>query len=134
MGNMLMNKRVEETILGGSTTNNESEEQSSDYRILPKHMYGGPKGLGDPMFRGLSKMEEDPMIPQRMRDTIRTQICIAEAAAINDCGKEMGVRDVLKCRPQRDALLACSHKWMENGLYRPRKPTGWDSFYSKDQP
>ena len=41
------------------------------------------------MFRGLSKMEEDPMIPQRMRDTIRTQICTAEAAAINDCGKEM---------------------------------------------
>ena len=40
MGNMLMNKRVEETILGGSTTNNESEEQSSDYRVLPKHMYG----------------------------------------------------------------------------------------------
>jgi len=134
------------------------------------------------MFRGLSKMEEDPMIPQRMRDTIRTQICTAEAAAINDCGKEMGVRDILKCRPQRDALLACSHKWMENesfrervtleylnershyrqtgiatvryfhgkfvarhvekdgppfdenGQYRPRKPTGWDRFYSEEQP
>ena len=72
------------------------------------------------MFRGLSKMEEDPMIPQRMRDTIRTQICTAEAAAINDCGKEMGVKDVLKCRPQRDALLACSHKWMENESFRER--------------
>merc|ERR1712049_33023 len=71
MGNMLMNKRIEETILGGnansSSRKEEGEDQSSDYRILPKHMYGGPKGLGDPMFRGLSKMEEDPMIPQRMR-------------------------------------------------------------------
>jgi len=88
-----MNKRIEETILGGNANSSsgkeEGEDQSSDYRILPKHMYGGPKGLGDPMFRGLSKMEEDPMIPQRMRDTIRTQICTAEAAAINDCGKEM---------------------------------------------
>ena len=31
-----------------------------------------------------------------------------------------GVRDVLKCRPQRDALLACSHKWMENESFRER--------------
>ena len=31
-----------------------------------------------------------------------------------------GVRDILKCRPQRDALLACSHKWMENESFRER--------------
>ena len=34
-------------------------------------MYGGPRGLGDPNYRELSRMEEDPMIPQRMRDITR---------------------------------------------------------------
>jgi len=41
---MLMNKRIEETILGGNANSSsgkeEGEDQSSDYRILPKHMYG----------------------------------------------------------------------------------------------
>ena len=32
--------------------------------MFKQHMYGGPKGLGDPNYRELSKMEEDPMIPQ----------------------------------------------------------------------
>ena len=41
-------------------------------------MYGGPKGLGDPNYRELSKMEEDPLIPQRMRDITRTQLCVPE--------------------------------------------------------
>ena len=41
-------------------------------------MYGGPKGLGDPNYRELSKMEEDPLIPQRMRDITRTQLCMLE--------------------------------------------------------
>ena len=54
-----------------------------EYRVFKQHMYGGPKGLGDPnyrhehsqvnsytlydfllFFRDMSKMEEDPMIPQ----------------------------------------------------------------------
>ena len=85
-------------------------------------MYGGPKGLGDPNYRhgfyisgsffliictcrDMSKMEEDPMIPQvqeyivhhfrcnflcssliffslqRMRDITRTQLCTKEVSA-----------------------------------------------------
>ena len=39
MGNMLMNKRIEESILGGDGQDN----TQSDYRILPKHMYGVSK-------------------------------------------------------------------------------------------
>ena len=39
-----MNKRIEETILGGNASTNSAKEgedqSSSDYRILPKHMYG----------------------------------------------------------------------------------------------
>ena len=47
-------------------------EKKSEFRIFKQHMYGGPKGLGDPYYRELSKMEEDPMIPQRMRDITRS--------------------------------------------------------------
>ena len=55
---MIFSKRVEDSL--GSENN-----QKVEHRIFPKHMYGGPKQLGDPYYRGLSKMEEDPMIPQR---------------------------------------------------------------------
>lgn len=33
-------------------------------------------------------MEEDPVIPQRMRDIARTQMCKPFADAMNKCGKE----------------------------------------------
>ena len=58
MGNALFSKRFEETV--------ETEGQPKpEKRIFPPHMYNGPLKLGDPYYRGLSKMEEDPMIPQR---------------------------------------------------------------------
>ena len=48
-----------------------ADGRKAEYRIFKQHMYGGPKGLGDPTYRELSRMEEDPMIPQRMRDITR---------------------------------------------------------------
>ena len=58
MGNALFSKRFEGTV--------ETEGQHQpEKRIFPNHMYNGPLKLGDPYYRGLSKMEEDPMIPQR---------------------------------------------------------------------
>ena len=36
----------------------EANYKKSEYRIFKQHMYGGPKGLGDPNYRELSKMEE----------------------------------------------------------------------------
>ena len=58
MGNMIFNKRIEDAL--------HSEANSKvEHRIFAEHMYKGPKKLGDPNYRGLSKMEEDPMIPQR---------------------------------------------------------------------
>ena len=98
-------------------------DEKVEYRIFKQHMYGGPKGLGDPNYRhgfyisgspflifctcrDMSKMEEDPMIPQvqecrtcstldchflcssliffslqRMRDITRTQLCTKEVSA-----------------------------------------------------
>jgi len=44
--------------------------------------------LGDPNYRGLSKMENDPLITQRVRDTARTVMCKEQAAAMGHCAKE----------------------------------------------
>ena len=58
MGNALFSKRFDADVETES-------KQKSEKRIFPSHMYNGPMKLGDPYYRGLSKMEEDPMIPQR---------------------------------------------------------------------
>ena len=58
MGNALISKRFE-------TDTRPEDESKTEKRIFPSHMYNGPLKLGDPYYRGLSKMEEDPMIPQR---------------------------------------------------------------------
>ena len=74
----------------------EANYKKSEYRIFKQHMYGGPKGLGDPNYRELSKMEEDPMIPQRMRDITRTQLCTDEVRAFAECSKNNGFSMVVK--------------------------------------
>ena len=54
------------------------KEAGTKYHLYPfviKIFFQGPKGLGDPNYRGLSKMENDPMVTQRMRDIARTAIC-----------------------------------------------------------
>ena len=64
MGNMLFNRRLG-TAEDSELIHDEGLGKKAEYRIFKQHMYGGPKGLGDPDYRELSKMEEDPMIPQR---------------------------------------------------------------------
>ena len=55
---MIFSKRLEDSL--------DTEKKGKvEHRIFAQHMYNGPKKLGDPYYRGLSKMEEDPMIPQR---------------------------------------------------------------------
>jgi hypothetical protein len=39
MGNMLINKRVEETIFSGPQ-DDEDQSKKKEYRMLPKHMSG----------------------------------------------------------------------------------------------
>lgn len=110
MGNMLFNKR-----LGTAEDDGEPsvEGQKVEYRIFKKHMYGGPKGLGDPSYREMSKMEEDPMIPQRMRDITRTQLCIPQVKEFADCSKTHGISFVMHCRESKDTMVACQKAWMD---------------------
>ena len=69
-------------------------------------MYGGPQGFGDPNYRELSKMEEDPMIPQRMRDITRTQLCRDEVKAFADCSKENGFSMVIRWERQSKTIYS----------------------------
>ena len=78
MGNMIFSKRFD---------NQENIGAEGEKRIFAEHMYKGPLKLGDPTYRGLSKMEEDPLIPQRMRDTARTQLCTPEFNKFRECSK-----------------------------------------------
>ena len=112
----MVNKRVEETMF--SDKPEVDKNKNKEYRMLPSHMYGGPKGFGDPTFRGMSKMEEDPLIPQRMRDIARTQMCDDFAHAYNMCGKDNGLKTVYKCRTELDALTGCLEKWFYDTKFR----------------
>ena len=82
--------------------------------MFKQHMYGGPMGLGDPNYRELSKMEEDPMIPQRMRDITRTQLCIPEVRAFSECSKNSGFSMVFQCQAEKNCMVECQRQWMED--------------------
>ena len=94
MGNALMGEKSSKESLAPSGPNMDEIRQRRN-----AIMNGGPLGLGDPFYRGLSKMEEDPVIPQRMRDIIRTVYCLPEKDAFNECtAREGGIMTVFKCR------------------------------------
>merc|ERR1712111_165215 len=76
MGNMLFNERVKDDIgLAAGGHGSQEKQKRVEHRIFPDHMYTGPLKLGDPYYRGLTKMETDPMLPARMRDTARSELC-----------------------------------------------------------
>jgi len=90
----------------------------AERRIFKQHMYGGPKGLGDPTYRELSKMEEDPMIPQRMRDITRTQLCTDVVQTFSDCAKDNGFFMFYYCRGERDKMMECQMEWFDKPQFQ----------------
>ena len=55
MGNMIFNRRLgTASEEGAELVHHEGDHQKMEYRIFKQHMYGGPKGLGDPTYRLLS--------------------------------------------------------------------------------
>jgi len=63
--------------------------------------------------RDLSRMEEDPMVPQRMRDITRTQLCTEEVRAFSECSRREGLFMAINCREEKDWMVACQQRWME---------------------
>jgi len=116
MGNMIFNRRLGTSTEEGPELLHDDAgiHQKTEYRIFKQHMYGGPKGLGDPTYRGLSKMEEDPLIPQRMRDITRTQLCTDEVRAFSECSKREGFAMAWKCRDEKDCMVDCQKGWFDN--------------------
>jgi len=129
MGNMIFNQRVLDNGSEEETPKNKYEFNVHqpihndanlvyERRIFPQHMYGGPKGLGDPTYRELSKMEEDPLLPQRMRDITRTQICTKEVEEYSDCARDNGFTMVYYCRDHKDRMIACQKGWFDNPKFQ----------------
>merc|ERR1711974_458886 len=139
-GNMVFNARVKDDI--GISSDGEEDSNSSDsssnvesssrqpttggnkkpveHRIHPSHMYTGPLKLGDPYYRGLSKMENDPMLPARMRDTARSELCQESVREFSECTQKAGFSLVYACRKERDALVGCIDGWMQKPEFRDR--------------
>ena len=77
---------------------------------MPVTLLKGPLKLGDPNYRGLSKMETDPMITQRMRDISRT-LCTKYGDLLNECGMKHGLMVWYHCQAERDAVVKCMEGW-----------------------
>lgn len=59
-------------------------------------------------------MEEDPMIPQRMRDITRTQLCVDTVREFAECSKREGFAMAWKCREEKDCMVKCQKDWFDN--------------------
>ncbi|XP_052897949.1 COX assembly mitochondrial protein homolog [Anopheles moucheti] len=79
---------------------------------------GGPHGLGDPEDRRLRKVELEVLIPKIMRERAKTEKCLTEVKAFEDCCKGSGLFMVAKCQEQNDALKACSLEWYRNEQFK----------------
>uniref|UniRef100_A0A182W9P6 COX assembly mitochondrial protein n=1 Tax=Anopheles minimus TaxID=112268 RepID=A0A182W9P6_9DIPT len=79
---------------------------------------GGPHGLGDPDDRRLRKVELEVLIPKIMRERAKTEKCLTEVKAFEDCCKDAGLFMVAKCQVQNDALKACSLEWYRNEQFK----------------
>jgi len=121
MGNVLVNKRVKDAIgIEDSDDGDKKKTSGGEHRIWPDHMYTGPLKLGDPYYRGLSKMEADPMLPQRMRDVARTDLCVEYVNKFSACTQKAGFGMIIACRPERDEMVACIERWFDKPEFRER--------------
>jgi len=92
----------------------EKTEKKPVYTVLPKKLGGGPCGLGDPDDKSLRKVEKDVIIMQKVRTKARTEKCIDEVKAFNDCCKEASFAMVFTCRQQTKVMKECYAKWFQD--------------------
>ena len=96
--------------------------------------------MGDPAYRGLSKMEADPLIPQRMRDIARTQLCTEYVREFEKCSKDtvcafnsvnyhkctmsihvillQGLRMWYSCRGEKEKMVDCLKVWFYDDEFK----------------
>ena len=60
------------------------------------------------------------MLPQRMRDTARTDLCQDYVKGFTECTQKHGFSMITSCLKERDALVACIEKWVETPEFKER--------------
>ncbi|XP_048727083.1 uncharacterized protein DDB_G0275933-like [Ostrea edulis] len=90
-----------------NNTENQTEENVRRIKtVLPHHMAGGPKGLGDPDDRTLRKVEEDTMVGNVMRERGRNR-CEKELLDFMECSDEHYILFPWKCKTQSKLYNNC---------------------------
>ncbi|XP_076160415.1 COX assembly mitochondrial protein homolog [Ptiloglossa arizonensis] len=79
---------------------------------------GGPHNLGDPDDKTLRKVEEEILIPQKMRDKAKNEKCIEEVKEFSNCCKAASFLMVVKCRKENAALKTCLTDWYTNESFK----------------
>eukprot|EP00096_Caligus_rogercresseyi_P012368 TRINITY_DN514_c0_g1_i1.p1 TRINITY_DN514_c0_g1~~TRINITY_DN514_c0_g1_i1.p1 ORF type:complete len:194 (+),score=66.77 TRINITY_DN514_c0_g1_i1:114-695(+) len=114
MGNMLFSKRLTE-----EESSSAQNKPAGEMRLLPAHMYNGPLSLGDPTYRGLSRMEEDPLVPQRMREILRTIHCLEDSKKFEECGKiHGGFKGIVACQDVCTQMKECVERHFKDLEFR----------------
>ncbi|XP_076349921.1 COX assembly mitochondrial protein homolog [Tachypleus tridentatus] len=102
--------------------NKTDREEIKHYRegVLPPQFSGGPMGLGDPNDRSLRHVEQEILIPQKMREKAKRENCVEVVKAFESCCKEAGVSMVVKCQKVNEELQSCLTKWYNDTEFRKK--------------
>ncbi|XP_013792629.1 COX assembly mitochondrial protein homolog [Limulus polyphemus] len=101
-------------------TDKEEEIKHYKHGVLPPQHSGGPLGLGDPNDRSLRYVEQEILIPQKMRDKAKKEKCVEVVKAFEDCCKEAGFSMVVKCQKENGELQSCLGKWYNDTEFRKK--------------
>ena len=71
------------------------------------------------------------MLPARMRDTARSELCQESVREFSACTQKAGFALVYACTKERDALVKCIEGWLEVGI-RALQVWSLPQFYSVD--
>ena len=90
------------------------DRADSEKHVLPKHLGGGPMGLGDPDDRKLRRVERDIIILNMVRERVRHEKCKEVGDILDKCGGEATWTVSWACRKERDDLMECSKQWFHD--------------------
>lgn len=65
-------------------------------------------------------METEVLIPKKMRDIARSEMCVEEVQDFNKCCKASSLLMVVLCRKENDGLKSCLSKWYNDQKFRER--------------
>ncbi|XP_043274682.1 COX assembly mitochondrial protein homolog [Venturia canescens] len=112
-GSRLINNTMAET----AETNDNNNKKKLNKSVLPKHLGGGPHGLGDPDDKSLRKIERDVVIMQKVRERTKAEKCHVEWRAFGDCAAENKLLMPFLCRKENTILRECCERWYKDEAF-----------------